>query len=852
MVDAVSGEPQIFLSTLPARRSDRRIALAVVSASVLIFAAAVPFARVQLPTAWSFVAGYQSVLVVNGLITAILLYAQFSILRSRAMLVLASGYLFATLMAVVQLAPSGLLGAHPHTAAWLYMLGHGGFPLLVIGYAVLKDKAADRMRGSVRGAIASGTIATVAAVGALALMVTAGPDWLPAGMNGDNYSPAMIGMVSSISTLSFAALLALWVRRRRCVLDVWLMVVMCAWLLDIALSAVLNAGQFDLGFYAGRIYGVLAASLVLLALLLETGRLYAHLDRLFEVERRRAAAEISAINAKLETLLESSPLPMFSLDSLGHVATWNRAAERVLGNSAAEVIGREFATLPENAQNEYDRSHRSVMAGKQLQNLQMRWLHRDGRTLDVVCSGAPVHNSNQHVSAAVYVAEDVTEKRKLERQLAQSRKMEAIGQLTGGIAHDFNNVLTVIIGMNEILADGVAHNPQLAAAAKTADEAAEQAADLIRNLLAFARQQPLQPRLTDINELVATTRKLLKPTLGEQIELVLDVQPDTGQALVDPPSYQCAHQPGGQCARCDAGRRQADVGNEHVVLDGPYAQMHADVRPGPYVMIAVSDTGGGIAAANIEQVFEPFFTTKEAGNGTGLGLSMVYGFVKQSNGHVKVYSEVGYGTTIKIYLPFAAAEAGELPALAPETSIAGGSESILVVEDDPRVREYVSTQLKNLGYHVLVVSNASEALALADSNAEFELLLTDVILPGALNGRQLAGAIARRRPSVKVLYTSGYTEKALLQNGRLELGVLLLPKPYRKSDLARMVRLALGGTPGAGAYEIALPRTLVDSFLLRLRRWTRPRRGRPPSARDAPRPRRDASRRHICGGGRTG
>jgi CheY-like chemotaxis protein len=239
---------------------------------------------------------------------------------------------------------------------------------------------------------------------------------------------------------------------------------------------------------------------------------------------------------------------------------------------------------------------------------------------------------------------------------------------------------------------------------------------------------------------------------------------------------------------------------KNIILDDLYASAHSEVQPGNYVMIAVSDTGVGIPEAIRDKVFEPFFSTKEIGRGTGLGLSMVYGFVKQSGGHIKIYSEEGHGTTFRIYLPQAGAAAEELPAAA-ASPIESGHETILVVEDDPMVRNSVIVQLQSLGYQTIAAGNGAEALAIIDSEVAFDLLFTDVIMSGSLNGRQLADEALRRRPGVKVLFTSGYTENAIIHHGRLDPGVLLLAKPYRKADLARMVRLALGAEPSSQPVE---------------------------------------------------
>jgi signal transduction histidine kinase len=377
-----------------------------------------------------------------------------------------------------------------------------------------------------------------------------------------------------------------------------------------------------------------------------------------------------------------------------------------------------------------------------------------------------------------------------ESQVRQAQKMEAIGQLTGGVAHDFNNILTVITGTIEILAEAVSDRPQLAQITKLVSAAAARGADLTQHLLAFARRQPLQPRSVDVNAMVIDAARLLRPTLGEQIEIESMLAHDSAPALIDPSQLSTAILNlalNARDAMSNGGKLTLETKN--VVLDENYAGMNSEVTPGNYVMIAVSDSGTGIPANLLEKVFEPFFTTKDVGKGSGLGLSMVYGFVKQSNGHIKIYSEEGHGTTVKLYLP----QATGIPGV-PDDDIFGieaGDESILVVEDDALVREYVVTQIGSLGYHTLAASNAAEALVIIDGPERIDLLFTDVIIPGGMNGRELAIEALTRRQALKILYTSGYTENAIVHHGRLDAGVLLLPKPYRRSDLARMIRTAL-------------------------------------------------------------
>ncbi|MCZ7660706.1 MAG: CHASE domain-containing protein [Xanthobacteraceae bacterium] len=511
--------------------------------------------------------------------------------------------------------------------------------------------------------------------------------------------------------------------------------------------------------------------------------------------RKKAQESLIESERMARGIVETALDAFVQMDESGAVVDWNAQAERTFGFSREEAIGRQLASLI--VPPAFREAHREGLArflctgqGSLLgTRFETEALRRDGSTVRVELAVTALRRRSGHVFNGFI--RDLTEKLAADEQLRQSQKMDAVGQLTGGIAHDFNNILTVITGTIEILAEGVADRPKLAAIAQMIDEAATRGAELTQGLLAFARRQPLQPREIDVNALLGDTARLLRPTLGEQIEIGARLEPGAWHAHADPGQLSTALINLALNAR-DAmpagGKLTLETGN--VVLDESYGRMNPDVRPGSYVMIAVSDTGAGIPAPLLPKVFEPFFTTKETGKGTGLGLSMVYGFVKQSGGHIKIYSEEGCGTTIKVYLPRTgeAAAAGEaLPVARPER----GHETILVVEDDPLVRNYVVAQLASLGYATLAAGNAGEALRLVDEGAAFDLLFTDVIMPGGLNGRQLAEEVTKRRGAVKVLYTSGYTEDAIVHHGRLDPGVALLNKPYRKSELARKVREVL-------------------------------------------------------------
>jgi signal transduction histidine kinase len=383
------------------------------------------------------------------------------------------------------------------------------------------------------------------------------------------------------------------------------------------------------------------------------------------------------------------------------------------------------------------------------------------------------------------------EKNVADLQLRQAQKMQAVSQLTGGIAHDLNNILTVITGTIEILAEGVADRPELLAITRMIDQAGARGADLTQRLLAFARKQPLHPREVDVNALVIEAANLLRPMLGEQVEAHLMLGAGTSRALIDPRQLTSAILNLALNARDameNGGKLTIETGN--VALDDSYAAVNGDVAAGKYVVVAVTDSGHGIPAGILEHVFEPFFTTKDVGKGSGLGLSMVYGFVKQSNGHIRIESEEGRGTTVRIYLPQAIGVAEPVEP-AGTSSIEGGRETILVVEDDHLVRTFVLGQIQSLGYSTLAAVNAAEALAVIDGPQEIHLLFTDMIMPGSMNGRQLADQALQRRASLKILFTSGYSNETIIHHGHLDAGVLLLAKPYRKSDLARMIRAAL-------------------------------------------------------------
>ena len=380
---------------------------------------------------------------------------------------------------------------------------------------------------------------------------------------------------------------------------------------------------------------------------------------------------------------------------------------------------------------------------------------------------------------------------RLNSRLQHSQRLEAVGQLTGGVAHDFNNLLTVVLGNADLLSDNTLDEAQRRQALGMLIDAAQRGAALTRQLLAFARKQPLEPSLVDINQLVSTLEPLLKRTLGEHITVRFAPAQDLWPTLVDPTQLENALLNLCLNAR-DAMRTGGELTLEtaNVLLDQAYADLHPEAVSGPYTVLAVSDTGAGIAPQDLPRVFEPFFTTKEKGKGTGLGLAMVYGFASQSAGHVSIASALGRGTTVKIFLPRGSGSPAEPVAPVQQSEPRGAGEQLLVVEDDEPVRILACLELRAMGYLVTEAACGADALELLHGGAPADLLFTDVVMPG-MSGRELADAARALRPGLRVLFASGYTENAMVHDGRLDAGVHLLSKPYRRMELARAVRAAL-------------------------------------------------------------
>jgi PAS domain S-box-containing protein len=495
---------------------------------------------------------------------------------------------------------------------------------------------------------------------------------------------------------------------------------------------------------------------------------------------------------------------IYLLDPEGRVSSWNSAAERIKGYRAEEIIGEHFSRFFTEEDRRDDLPARSLRHAEQEGRFETEgWrVRKDGSRFWVTAVIDPIHDDAGKLIGFAKVTRDITERRQAQavldharEQLAQSQKMESVGQLTGGVAHDFNNLLTIIIGNLETaqrhvgsLSGGVA--AQLTRVIGNAVTGARRAATLTQRLLAFSRRQPLSPKAVDVNKFIAASVDFLQRSLGETIE----VQAVGGGGLwhveIDPNQLEITLlnlAVNARDAMSDGGKLTIETSN--AFLDQEYCRSNPEVVPGQYVLIAVSDTGAGMTKDVAGRAFDPFFTTKEVGQGTGLGLSQVYGFVKQSGGHVKIYSEPGEGTTVKIYLPRLAATTSTIEDIgAGGTAGEGLGETILVVEDDADVRAYVVEVLRELNYSILEAPDATSALGLIDRRgSRLDLLLTDVVLPG-INGRELARRLQSRQPDIKVLFMTGYSRNAIVHQGRLDPGVEVIQKPLTQADLSVRIR----------------------------------------------------------------
>jgi len=512
---------------------------------------------------------------------------------------------------------------------------------------------------------------------------------------------------------------------------------------------------------------------------------------------KRAQAELAEREALLRSILDTVPEAMIVIDEHGLVTSFSAAATQLFGYRPEEVMGRNVSVLmPEPYRAEHDGYIANYLRTGEARIIGygrlVKGLTKDGVIFPIELSVGEARANGRRIFTGFI--RDLTSRQRMEDELRQSQKMEAVGQLTGGVAHDFNNLLTAIIGNLELLHPRLA-DPDHRDLAKEALDAAQDGAKLAAQLLAFGRRQPLNPKPADVGALVSNFAELLRRTLGEAVELRIVVAGSAHMAVVDAAQLQNALLNLAINAR-DAMPRGGQLSIEitHARLDADYAQMYPDIRTGRYVLITVTDTGSGMSEEVRRRAFEPFFTTKHAGAGTGLGLSMVYGFVKQSGGHIQIYSEVGQGTSVRVFLPFSEGVQTAAPRAveSPRGAMPHGTETILIVEDDPRLRRVLCRRLRSLGYEVIEADSGAAAMAQLSIRPDVAMVFTDMVMPGGMSGYELAQAALAVKAGLKVLFTSGYAEPAIARLG-LKAGAWL-KKPYTADELAAKVRAVLHDT----------------------------------------------------------
>jgi PAS domain S-box-containing protein len=516
----------------------------------------------------------------------------------------------------------------------------------------------------------------------------------------------------------------------------------------------------------------------------------------FNAALRYAQEGLRRSEINFRSLVTHAPYGVCRCDSTGILLDVNPALVTMLGYAAgAELVGRNLANLHSDAQQWFSLAD-YLRSLEKFHGLAADWVRKDRTSINVRLSGRAFRGEGNAIFFELF-AEDVTERRALEQQLRQAQKMEAIGRLAGGIAHDFNNLLMVISGYSEFLLERIGHDPTLRGHAQEIALAAERATSLTRQLLAFSRKQMLAPKIVDLNSVVTENVKMLTRLIGEDVDLVMVPGADIGAVKADPGQIEQVIMNlavNARDAMPQGGKLTIETAN--VTLDANYARFHAPVKPGDYVMLAISDTGMGMDSDTQAHIFEPFYTTKGL-KGTGLGLSTVYGIVKQSEGYIWVYSEAGKGTTFKIYLPRFSAT-GEAHAMLPELvhePPSPGHETILLVEDEETLRRLARQSLENQGYSVIDAADGASAIQISQTHkGPIHLLLTDVIMPG-MTGRELANHLSPARPEMRVLYMSGYTENHIGHNGTLDEGITLLQKPFTLPALKAKVREVLDTPP---------------------------------------------------------
>jgi PAS domain S-box-containing protein len=573
---------------------------------------------------------------------------------------------------------------------------------------------------------------------------------------------------------------------------------------EAGLSAAREHGQYDTEGWRVRKDGTRFWASVLITALYAPDGTFTGFGKIVRdtTDKRLAYEAVVDSERRFRLLVQGvTDYSIFMLSPEGHVTNWNLGAARIKGYQADEIIGAHFSRFytPEDAAEGLPARSLATAATEGRFETEGWRVRKDGSRFWANVVIDAIRDEEGQLVGFAKITRDVTERKtaheeleKARSALLQSQKMEALGKLTGGVAHDFNNVLQVLRGNLELLEGRHGRDAWTKERLGKAIEAVEHGANLASQLLAFGRRQALQPIVVNLAVMLRGMDDLLRRALGEIVHVETVISGGLWNTLVDPNHLENVVLNlaiNARDAMPEGGKLTLELSN--AMLDNYYSALDADVREGQYVLLAITDTGTGMPADVLERAFEPFFTTKPEGHGTGLGLSMAYGFIKQSGGHIRIYSEPGHGTIVKIYLPRSIESAADPEPMQP-AALTGGSETILVVEDDRRVQATVVETLRQLGYAVLKANDAQSALAIVQSGAHIDLLFTDVVMPGTMRSTELAKLATRASPHLKVLYTSGYTQNAIVHGGRLDPGVHLLSKPYSREQLASKIRRLLG------------------------------------------------------------
>jgi PAS domain S-box-containing protein len=510
---------------------------------------------------------------------------------------------------------------------------------------------------------------------------------------------------------------------------------------------------------------------------------------------RRTAQEIGEYRGRLASIIDSSEDAIVGKSLDGTITSWNKGAERIYGYTGEQVIGQNISILaPADRPDEIPQILEQIRRGESVEHFESVRVTKDGRRLNVSISVSPIREAGGRVTGASAIARDITAQKQAEGHLRQAQKMEAIGRLAGGVAHDFNNILGIVSACMELLRERIDPKSDPAQYITNVRKALERGVSLTRQLLAFSRKSVIQPQVLDLNERLREVTKLLRPLLGEDIEIV--VAPRSTMAVVEADPGQLDQivlnlAVNSRDAMPRGGKFILETST--VQVDEAFSELHTPMKPGDYVLLAVSDTGSGMDSATVSRIFEPFFTTKEPGKGTGLGLATVYGIVQQNGGHVWVYSEPGRGTTFKIYLPGVEHKLGAAPKADAEITVPRrDGMTVLLVEDDELMRTLTKQLLEEHGYQVLEARDGKSALEIAGSRRErIDLLLTDVVMRG-VNGPELVARLLGSRPGLKVAFMSGYTGELIAADEVGRQGIPLLEKPFTRSGLLRVLHDALG------------------------------------------------------------